>query len=80
MSSELFTQEQAKETEQDFRRGYHQGYEEAVDNIFTLLFNDRMSAEEAYKLVARHANLLGIWRIEECERLALPPPFNREAH
>lgn len=76
----LFTPEglaQAREEERSFRRGYHQGYNEAVEDIFRLLLVDEMQATEVKPLAALHTNLLAVWRIEETERFIVPPAFNR---
>jgi hypothetical protein len=73
----LEEQERARRTEQTYRRGYHQGYNEAAEDIFKLLLDDRMPTQEAYKLAALQTNLLAMWRIEETERFIVPPAFNR---
>ena len=64
------------QAERNYRRGYHQGFDDAIEIIFKLL--DEMSPQEVYPLAAVYTNLLGIWRAEEHTPPVPPPPFRLE--
>ena len=65
------------QAERNYRRGYHQGFDDAVEIIFKLL-EDEMPYQEVYPLAAVYTNLLGVWRAEENTPPVPPPPFRLE--
>ena len=61
--------------ESAYRRGYHQGYDKAIDDIFDLL--QEMDQQQAYRLIALHCNLIGSWRREKRDTFIIPPVFSK---
>jgi len=59
-----------------FRRGYHHGYDKAVEDIFRMLNSEHMSRKEVYKLSALQTNLIGVWRTE-LDGPMEPPEFHK---
>ena len=59
-----------------YRRGFHQGYNKAVDDIFELLKQD-MDQEQVYRLIALQCNLIGSWRREQRDAFIVPPAFSK---
>jgi hypothetical protein len=64
--------------ERSFRRGYHQGWDAALEAIFKM-WDEQMSKKDAYALAALHENALARWRATEREQF-LPPPSFVKAH
>lgn len=63
---------------QVYRKGYHQAYDKALEDVFTLL-KKGVSVEEAYALTALQANLIGDWRASLEDWYVEPPPFDLES-
>ena len=61
--------------ESAFRRGFHQGYDKAIDDIMGLL-HQGMNIYQAHRLMALQCNLLGVWRNEKRNEVVVPPSFN----
>ena len=59
-----------------YRRGYHQGYNQAVEDIFRMLNTEHMSSKDTCRLSALQTNLIGVWRTE-LDGPMLPPEFNK---
>ena len=62
--------------EQSFRRGYHHGWDNAIDEIFELWRNG-VSREDAYAMCARYVNGVAEWRTEARQGMDYPPTFPR---
>lgn len=63
--------------EQAFRRGYHQGYDQAIEHIFDLL-DKGLGVDDAYSLSALYVNLIGVWRTEGIDQFIVPPSFDQQ--
>ena len=68
--------EDFRHDENTYRRGYHQGYSQAVDDICRLL-DDGMYSRDARALVCLQSNLVGIWRTERLDEFIAPPHLNK---
>lgn len=62
--------------ERTYRRGYHQGYYQAVEDVSRLL-DSHLSQKDIYALIALHCNLIAVWRTENVDQRIVPPHFNK---
>ncbi len=69
--------EAMRSREAAFRRGYHHGWDNAIEEIFSL-WQHGMSEQEAYALCALYVNGVANWRADthHDSSFILPPAFD----
>lgn len=71
---ELF--QEGEEAEKAFRRGYHQAWDTALQEIFAML-DEEVSIKDARAVSALYVNSIAAWRAKAADEMTPPPSFER---
>ena len=67
-----------EQPEVSHRRGYRDGWIEAIDAMWDLMFANKMTREPAYARCREHwEKVLCAWRDGDCSQMVIPPPLER---
>ena len=64
--------------EHSYRRGYHDGWVQAIDALHDLMFRDGLSRQAAYDAAWDHGEReLAEWVKADCDKETWPPPIGK---